>query len=315
VVLGNENISDFFGDINSFNSLNRSLKDLFDEIKVTKDITQKEKVALDVQKDKEADTKASAELQKKQVEKDEKEKQYLISVNKTNEKTYSQVISERQKKAAEIRAKLFKLAGGSNPIPFGDALAYAQSASLKTGVSPAMLLAVLTQESNLGANVGRCYLTNKDTGAGVTIDGKKSFPNVMKASRDVMPFLDILGGLGFSMTTTAVSCPIAGAGGYGGAMGPAQFIPSTWKIFQEKIRGILGRHPNPWNPEDAFLASSLYLGDLGASNNTYSSELRAACKYYGSGGSTCSYGRSVMALKANIQSDIDYVNQYGVSRR
>jgi membrane-bound lytic murein transglycosylase B len=105
---------------------------------------------------------------------------------------------------------------------------------------------------------------------------------------------------------TVVSCPIAGAGGYGGAMGPAQFIASTWKLFEDRLKADLGHDANPWNAEDAFLASAMYLGDLGASSATYSSEIRAACKYYGSGGSSCSYGKSVMKLKENIQSDIDY---------
>ncbi len=315
VMLGNENISDFFSDIDTFRSVNRSLEDLFVTIRATKYQTEKEKSVLDQQKDKEADTKAAAEVQQKQVQADEKEKQYLISVSKTNEKTYSQVISDRQKKAADIRAKLFKLAGGSNPIEFGDALALAQSASSKTGVSPAFVMAILTQESNLGSNVGKCYLTNTATGAGANTAGTKTFTNVMKAPRDTVPFLEIVNKLGYNPAKTVVSCPIAGVAGYGGAMGPAQFIASTWKIFESRLSNTLNRIPNPWNAEDAFLASAMYLGDLGASAGTYSSEIKAACKYYGSGGSSCSYGKSVMGLKNSIQADIDYLNQYGVSRR
>lgn len=315
VMLGNKNISDFFSDVDTFQSVNKSLEELFIQIRATKYETEKEKEALDKQKDKEADTKAAAEIQKKQVEANEKEKQYLIQVNKTQEKTYNQVIAERQSKAADIRAKLFKLAGGSVAIPFGTALTYAQNASNKTGVSPAFVLAILTQESNLGANVGRCFLTDVTTGAGVTVDGKKTWSNLMKVSRDVTPFIEITGKLGFDPFKTAVSCPIAGVAGYGGAMGPAQFIASTWKLFENRLKDILGREANPWSPEDAFLASSMYLGDLGAKTGTYSSEIRSACKYYGSGGSNCSYGRSVMRLKNSIQSDIDYLNQYGVSRR
>ncbi len=315
VMLGNKNLSDFFSDVDTFQSVNKSLNDLLITIRSTKYQTEKEKKALDAQKDKEADTKAAAEVQKKQVESNEKEKQYLINVNKTNEKTYAQVIADRQKKAAEIRSKLFNLAGGSKAIQFGDALAYAQSVSVKTGVSPAFLLAILTQESNLGSNVGKCYLTNTSTGAGTTADGKKSFTNVMKPTRDVQPFIDITSKLGYNYKTTVVSCPIAGVAGYGGAMGPAQFIPSTWKIFESRIQSIVGHYPNPWVAEDAFTASALYLGDLGASAQTYSSEIKAACKYYGTGGSSCSYGKSVMNLKNGIQTDIDYLNQYGVSRR
>lgn len=315
VMLGNKNISDFFSDVDTFQSVNRSLADLFIEIRTNKFLTEQEKTALAKQKDKETDTKAEAEVQKKQVEANEKEKQYLITVNKTQEKTYEQVIKDRQAKAVEIKAKLFKLAGGSSAIDFGTALAYAQSASNKTGVKPAFVLAILTQESNLGANVGKCYLTDSNSGAGVNVNTGKVWSNLMKPTRDVQPFLDITSKLSYNAFKTVVSCPIAGIAGYGGAMGPAQFIASTWKLFEERLKDALGRAANPWLAEDAFLASSMYLSDLGAKAGTVSSELRAACKYYGSGGSTCSYGRSVQNLKNSIQADIDYLNEYGVSRR
>ncbi|KND48185.1 MAG: hypothetical protein AB201_01140 [Parcubacteria bacterium C7867-006] len=315
VVLGNKDISDFFADVDSFQMIKRSLKELFAEIRDTKNLTEKEKEALDKKKDQELDTKASIEAQKKAVEANEKEKQYLITVNKTQEKTYSQVIADRQAKANEIRAKLFKLAGGGAAIPFGTALVYAQNASAKTGVSPAFVLAILTQESNLGANVGKCYVTDLKTGTGVNTAGTKTFSNVMKAPRDTVPFVEILNNLGYSTEKTVVSCPIAGVAGYGGAMGPAQFIPSTWKIFEDRLLSVLGHNANPWNPEDAFMASAMYLGDLGAGSGTYSGEIKAACRYYGSGGTSCSYGKSVMKLKDSIQADIEYLQQYGISRR
>lgn len=315
VMLGNKDISEFFSDIDSFQTIKKSLQELFVEIRNTKDLTEKEKLALDKKRAEEMDTKAAVEAEKREVEKNEKEKQYLIKVNKTQEKTYEQVLAERQAKAADIKAKLFKLAGGSVAIPFGTALTYAQNASSKTGVSPAFVLAILTQESNLGANVGKCYLTDATTGAGVNVDSGKVWPNLMKASRDVAPFLEITGRLSYNAYKTVVSCPIAGVAGYGGAMGPAQFIASTWKLFEDRLKDTLGHDANPWNAEDAFMASAMYLGDLGAKSGTYSGEIRAACKYYGSGGSTCSYGRSVMGLKSKIQEDIDYLNQYGISRR
>ena len=315
VVLGNKDLSEFFADIDSFQTIKKSMADLFADIRDTKNLTEKEKAGLDQAKDKELDTKAAVEAQKKEVEKNEKEKQYLISVNKTQEKTYEQVISDRQKLAAEIKAKLFKLAGGSAAIPFGTALLYAQEASQRTGVSPAFVLAILTQESNLGANVGRCNLTDASTGTGVSVTSGKTFTNAMKAPRDTVPFLEITNRLGFNPYKTAVSCPIAGVAGYGGAMGPAQFIPSTWMIFDKKLKDIIGRDPNPWEAEDAFTVSAMYLADLGGVNGVYSAEIKAACRYYGSGGTTCSYGRSVMNLKAKIQEDIDYLAQYGVSRR
>jgi len=126
----------------------------------------------------------------------------------------------------------------------------------------------------------------------------------MHPTRDVPIFLSITSDLGFNAYKTAVSCPIGGYG-YGGAMGPAQFIPSTWKLFADRLKSALGYEANPWSPYDAFMASGLYLTDLGAIGNSASAQSRAACKYYGTGGSSCSYSRSVMTLKAKIQANIN----------
>ena len=322
VVLANKDISEFFSDVDTFQSVNRSLNDLFIQIRATKDLTEKEKVALDKQKNKEADTKASAEADKKKVEANEKEKAYLIQVNKTQEKTYEQVLAERQKRAAQIRAALFNLRD-AGAIPFGDALKYAQDAGARTGVRPAFLLAILTQESNLGQNVGSCLVASIETGDGV---GKKTgtvFEKVMKSPRDTVPFQNITNRLGMDWKTTAVSCPLgtkySSNRGYGGGMGPSQFIPSTWELFKDQVGntlGVSGDYANPWNPQHAFTATSIYMSELGAASTSYTSERNAACKYYS--GSACSstrkppnasYGDSVMKIAANIQTTmIDPLN-------
>ena len=91
-------------------------------------------------------------------------------------------------------------------------------------------------------------------------------------------------------------------------MGPAQFIPSTWKLFEARLQAALGYYANPWTPKDAFLASAMYLGDLGGVGASVAAQLRAACKYYGAGGATCAYGRSVQGLKATIQANIDLLS-------
>ena len=315
VFLSNQNLSDFFSDLDYFSMIKKALADLFNQIRANEALAEQAKTDLSTQADKETDTKQAMQVQQAQVQANENQEQYLIKVNKTNEKTYAQVLADEQAKAAEIRAKLFNLAGGSAAIPFGTALTYAQNTSATTNVDPAFLLAILTQESNLGGNVGKCYLTDSTTGAGVNISTGKVWTNLMKPSRDVQPFLNITNQLGFNAFKTVVSCPIAGVSGYGGAMGPAQFIPSTWNLFADRLQSALGHFANPWNAQDAFTASGMYLSDLGAVGNSYTAEIRAACKYYGTGGSTCSYGRSVMTLKNSIQSDIDYLNQYGISRR
>jgi membrane-bound lytic murein transglycosylase B len=303
--LGNTNLSDSFADLDAFDTLKSSLGEVFTQLKDSQQANEIAKVDLGKQQDKEIDTKAGIESEKAKVQVAEAEKQRLLNLNQTQQQSYQTVIAQKASQAAQIKAALFKLAGAS-AIPFGDALKYAQTVQAATGVEPAFLLAIIKQESNLGSNVGQCNLTDTTSGAGVNINSGRIWPNLMKPSRDIPPFLDITSALGFDPLKTSVSCPIAGAGGYGGAMGPAQFIPSTWKLFVSRITAATGHStPNPWAPEDAFMASAMYLSDLGASGGSVAAESRAACKYYGSGGSSCVYSRSVINLKNSIQADID----------
>ena len=90
---------------------------------------------------------------------------------------------------------------------------------------------------------------------------------------DQTAFVDIMSGLGRDASSVPLSCPIVSAGPWGGAMGPAQFIPSTWQLFKERIASIVGKFlPDPWDPKDAIVASAIYLGDLGAGSKSYSAE-------------------------------------------
>lgn len=305
VILSQTSVAGFFNDLDSFQSVQTGLKSTFEQIRSDKTETEAEKNALGKRRNSEMDAKYAIQQEQKNIQADEAEKQRLLNVSKNNEKSYSTVLADKRARAAQIRAALFQLRD-ANAIPFGDALKYAQVAAAKTGVRPAFVLAILTQESALGANVGSCYLTNAATGAGISKKSGNTFPNVMKPGRDVEPFIDIVKKLGGDPYKQVVSCPQSV--GWGGAMGPAQFIASTWVLFEDRISSNLGISgiPDPWNPSHAFMASSIYLGDLGASAGTYSAERNAACRYYS--GKSCnasslvaSYGNSVISKADNIQ--------------
>lgn len=311
LILSDESISTFYSDLESYASIKKAVKESVDNIRGIKTDTEAVKQDLEKKHDAETDAKAELESAQKKVAVSEAEKKRLLAISQQTEAAYQQLAAEKKARADRIRAALFPLAGISTKIDFGTALAYADETQKKFGVDPAFLLAILTQESNLGANVGQCYLTNQQTGAGVGKNTGTPFVNVMKPmglpgrKGDVEDFLAITSRLGRIWNETPVSCPIAGVAGYGGAMGPAQFIPTTWKLFENRLKTALGYNADPWAPRDAFFASAMYLTDLGAVGNSASSQQRAACSYYGTGGATCTYGRSVMGLKAKIQADID----------
>lgn len=314
VLMSNQTLSDFYQDLDDFQSIQDSINESLGIVRTNKVQVEFEKTDLIKKQDEQENAKAKIEAAKRAVEANEREKQKLLSISKGKESEYEKLKAEKEKKAAEIRARLFNFAGGqTKAIPFGTALTYAEQAQNSTGVPAALVLAILTQESALGANVGRCTLLDEKTGSAININSKAVFKNGMKPDRDVKPFIEITSSLGMDYKTTVISCPIAGVAGWGGAMGPAQFIPSTWKGVESRIRAITGS-ANPWNARDSITASSVYLSQIGAKSD-YSSQIRAACRYYGTGGATCTYGRQVMNRVSSIQSDIDYLKEYGVSRR
>lgn len=311
IALGSKGVSEFFSDVDTFTSIKSDMRDLFAEIRQTKAQTESEKADLALKQSQTADAKYVVVVKQQQIASDKTQKQQLLAITANQEAEYKKILADRQAKAAAIRAALFPLRD-AGAITFGDALDYAKEMQKKTGVRPAYILAVLTQESNLGANVGQCYLRNDSTGAGVGKNTGATFAKVMSPTRDVPPFLALSSQLGFDPHQQVVSCPIASAGGWGGAMGPAQFIASTWAGYASRIASARGVDvANPWEPRDAITAMSLYLGDLGAGAGGYTAEHTAAAKYYAGGRWATAgraYGNSVMALATSIQSKIDFLS-------
>jgi peptidoglycan hydrolase CwlO-like protein len=326
LLLSSNDLGNLLTDIDDVNSINQGLQDLFAELRGIKIETQKEKEALDVKKNKELDAKYEVEQKKKVIAQNEAEKKQLLAITVKTESNYQSVLSEKQRQAEVIRSAMFDLrdAGG---ISFATALDYANLASAKTGVRPAMILAILSQESDLGKNIGSCYVSNLTTGDGVGKNTGSRFERVMYAPlpgstsnrpNDTAAFEQITKALGLTWATTPVSCPLGATyyvgRGFGGAMGPSQFIPSTWQGFANRLSKALDVSlPNPWNPKHAIMATTMYLSDLGAGLATYTAERNAACKYYS--GRACdnktprnyTYGDSVILKAEKFQSDIDFL--------
>ena len=302
IALGATTMSNFFADLTAFQFIQEAMANSFAIIRGTKVQTEKQKVVLEDRRDAETTAKIAIEAEKAKIEELNKQKNVLLKMNKAQEGAYKSVIANKQKERSRILSALFKLRDAKG-ISFGQALDYANVVSKKIGIRPAFLLAIITQESDissgtLGVNVGTCNRP-QDT---------KKWRDVMKPTRDYEPFLAITKSLGIDPETVPVSCPYGG--GYGGAMGPAQFIPSTWVLYIDRIARITGNNPpNPWNAEDAFAASGLLLLDNGAIGGNYASERKAALKYY-AGGNWASpknafYGDQVMAKATKYQAMID----------
>ncbi len=281
ILLANETLSDFFGSINDLALVQDNLRIALTEItRLRQDLlTQKEELALE--KSDAENLKFIQERQRSSVQSTQSEKANLLSVTKGKESEYQKLLAKTQASAAQIRTRIFELLGGGE-LTFEKAYEYARLAESATGVRAALILAILHRESLLGKNVGRC-----------------SYETAMHPTRDIPYFLDLLGRLNIDPVSEFAKVSCANQhGSYGGAMGPAQFIPSTWKIYESKITAVTGNNPpSPWNNSDAFTATAVYIEDLldSSSCRSYASENQhlvayqtllercAAAKYYAGG--------------------------------
>ncbi len=309
LILSDKSISNFYSDLESYTSIKKAVKASVDQINGIKNETEIQKKDLEIKQNAEIDAKVELENARKKTAQSEAEKKVLLSLSQQKEFEYQKLAVEKKAQADKIRAALFPLRD-SEAIPFGVALQYAEQASLKTGVRSAFILAILKQESNMGANVGSCVITNLSTGQTKSINAGTIFNNGIHPTRDLPILRSIVQSLDRNPLTTRVSCPYMG--GYGGAMGPAQFIPSTWDLIKSQISSAVDKAiPDPWHPLDAITASSILLRDNGAAARTFTAEREAACRYYS--GKKCSdptvknifYGNAVMEYTQKIQTDID----------
>jgi len=307
VVLLEGSLSDFFSNVAYLENLNSQVSSLLGNTKNLKVYLQGQQVKMSDSVDKLQKTIALQTAQKAENEQNQKQQdQYL----KLTEAQYQQQLKDKTAtdlKSAKIKAMLFQVVGISKAPTFGEALDVAKAVGAMVGIRPAFLLAEISQESAIGKNVGQCMLVDAATGNGKRVSSGATVIRVMKPTRDVAPFMRITAALGRDPYKTPVSCWITayvgGApSGWGGAMGPAQFIPSTWALFSDRLQALLGVPADPWKIRDSFTAAALYLSDLGASAKTPSAESAAASRYYGG---SSSYARSVMNRASCIQTFID----------
>lgn len=315
ILLSTQQFSDFLSEYDSFQVVKASLQESLSILYDIESQTEYQKRQLERQQFTEAELKQRQELERAEIARQEAEKARLLAATRGQEESYRQLLESQERTASELRNALFQLLGGGGGIPFPQAVELAQYASGQTGVSPALILAILEQETNLGAHLGSCVYNETRNGS-----------PTMHPDRDAPVFLAIADILGFDPNRQQVSCPLVQRNGqrigWGGAMGPSQFIPSTWAMYggivntgngwqydqsQDAIRRInrTSGPANPWNNQDAFLATALLLRDNGAASNAR----LAALRYYaGWGGASRPenqfYGDQVMQRMQRIEREI-----------
>lgn len=318
LMLTNQNFSEFFADFEDYRTIGNSLRQSLEVLGDIKVDTLEQKQSLEEKQSEEARHKKLQEQERSIIEAKEAERSEILQVTKGQEAAYQAHLDETQRTATQLRAALFELAGGSGKIPFPQAVQLAKTASDRTGVPAALILAILEQESSFGSNIGQCTYDQM-------MQGK---PTMGPGSVPV--FTVMAGVLGFDINNQKVSCAIAPGGvryGWGGAMGPSQFIPSTWALYggyvntgddvyvydssKDSIRQLLrlSGPSSPFRNQDAFLATAILMRDNGAAGGTRDSEWLAAIRYYSgwngvNNPTNHSYGDQVMDRKARLEAEI-----------
>ncbi len=292
VLLSSGSLSDAFKELDDFDTIQQALQDSFQKMAALRTDLSTRETALQSQEDEAQKVRQVQVLAQQAVQKDQAKKQDLLSQTKGQEKNYQSLIANKQKQAQAIRDALFSLRD-TGAIPFGTAYQYAKEASAKTGVRPAIILAIMTEETDLGKNIGSC-----------------SYHEAMHPTRDVPIFITLMQDLGLDPENMKVSCKPSY--GWGGAMGPAQFIPSTWALYKNRIGDITGNNPpNPYDGRTAIFATALLMADNGADGGTRTAERTAALRYFAGGNwakpAYAFYGDDVMDIADNLQGQIDII--------
>lgn len=271
-----ETVSEMFVVLNELEQLHTSLRAVLNKLKNTKTELEETRDAIAQEREAQEHLRRIEESQKEIVARRKaRQTQTLAQIERERGKIIG-TIESKKRDLDRIREQITYL--GKVGVSAEEAVRFGELAAIRTGIRASFLIAVLEVESRLGLNVGTGYWKTD------------------MHPRDYDAFFSITSKLGLDPDTTKVSRKPSY--GWGGAMGPAQFLPNTWLAHEAQVASLTGHNPpNPWNIEDAFTAAAVKLSRQGAANKTRAGEAAAARAYIG-GSPNCS--RSICNSYANL---------------
>lgn len=325
-VLSTGSVSDFFYNIESIRVLQKSISKEVSKTKEEKESLEDLSSELEERESAERTLALEKAVENNKIKKNKSYKNELLDILEEEEGVFKEKIKVTEEVRQRILRRKYRLASGVE-ISFGDALNLLQPYESKFEMDSAFVLAILFQESgwggNIGGNIGQCTY-NQNNSHGNSKGGYTVMSNPQKDN-----FLKIMNGLGINPESQPISCPIPSDGSYGGAMGPAQFMPNTWMGIRDSAAVMLGARADDLSPfinQDAFIASAAYLKQQYYSSscsdyaNKYSHispkktlrERCAASRYYAGNNwwkYRFSYGESVVKRADRFREDIKTLNQ------
>lgn len=292
MILSNEKLSDIFDRVSSLQGIQEGIQESMAAIQLSKVTLENDRQILEDRRDELNQLKVLQEIQRRTLVLQQKDKKDLLAQTKGQESNYQGLVRKAKADAEVIRNNLYLLEGVGLSMTLEKAYQYAKRASDLTGIRPAFLLAILKKESSWGEKVG-------------TGTWRKDMH-----TRDQQAFIQICESLNLDPDKTPVSRKPSY--GWGGAMGPAQFLPSVWLSYADKVAQLTGHNPpDPWDIEDAFVAASVKLTQAGAGAQTHNAEWKAAQIYFAgkrwNSPTYYFYGDQVMEMAAVIQDQLNII--------
>jgi len=299
LLLQNRNISDFFSSVSQIESIQNKIILTLQSLKEQKQFLEEKQSELIERNSEQGRFRSLQVTQKRALDSNKKEQQKVLSSTQTQ-------LSSQKKDLASLKSQLFYLE--QTGVSIDDAVKFAQLAAGRVGIRTEFLLALLEVETGRAFQEGQLSVgTNLGTGNWRTdmYDCYISLGKRTVAERQKTAFFQITNELNYDPDKMPVSRrPRYGCGG---AMGPAQFLPSTWLSYEKRVASVTGHNPpDPWTVEDAFTAAALYLADFGATAKTTAAET-AAAKAYISGNPNCTssicriYSSNIISLSSVIK--------------
>jgi len=274
IVLAGTEFSQVFGNIDNLSTLEDKLVSVSNDISDSKNQVAAEADQLAVLQQSKEQVLGTTVAQQQNLLADQADTQQSIDDKNS-------AIAKLQRQLVELQGGLNQMTGGSYSID--DIWSAVKRASKNTGVPKGFLMGILGTETHFGSNIG--------TG---------NYKTAMNPNQR-RPFESICKSLSLNPSKMPVSRRICynkkakdGCGGWGGAMGAEQFIPSTWMGYADRVASITGHSiASPWNLDDGITAMAIKLKNTsGVTSGSRAALKTATCSYLG----TCSasYINSVM---------------------
>lgn len=267
ILVGYGKLSDFSEMIAEIEAIQRNLNNSLGNIFKAKEELERKKQDL-------LSYKENQELARLQLSNRKDQQAYLLAELKSAKTPIEREIARLNAEIRELKNSMGEIQQYLSIWLIGEKPTWSQiflavrSASDKTGVRPALLLAILGVESRYG------------TGIGVAGKYKEYCDWGWSGCNNLKVLLEICSKYGYDPNTVPMSTRCA--------LGPAQFVPCTWRAYGG----------NPWSLYDAVLAMAKYLARNGAASGD---ERTAVYVYNRSNG----YVEAVMSRASMWQSVID----------